>query len=383
MPVSTVGSPAGLSCSFSGTSSHPVGPMTLSRRHGLVVRRRAGAHSARSVLRAALARLTADGDIAAHHDGRIGARHPVKCSGRCRRSHPRSRDAAVVLSLIRSSAARYRWRPAVGCTAATGLGARSFLAHDRRTRPGFPLQYAPPKGFRSGAVRIHPHRQVPEQGITATLFYLADRGLLSPKSSPPTARNGWSTPSRKTGAWADVDPVSVAGRPGIDSPITARVSTRTAPSAGHQVQPGQGGHGHRRQGVAFDGGPMVTQGRTVAGWPTVSLALAICGFLSVVHLPDHVVGLAALRPFSRFPPPAWSPAWAAAQPRWASAVVGSRRVPPHACHRLRRVGSRTSPPAGPLHPPISRSGGRRRRGGLRPSTARPPVRCHRSGLVHH
>jgi hypothetical protein len=74
--------------------------------------------------------------------------------------------------------------------------------------PGFPLQYAPPDGL--GPVQFEYIRteSVPKSGLTATLFYLAERSLVELKQHSETK---WTI--RGTGTheqWWKVDPVSLA-----------------------------------------------------------------------------------------------------------------------------------------------------------------------------
>ncbi|MDQ1320425.1 MAG: hypothetical protein QG655_1668, partial [Actinomycetota bacterium] len=96
----------------------------------------------------------------------------------------------------------------IGLTAAAGLGAFLWWRTTVEPAPGFPLQYAPPKGLGPVQCEYIRTEKVPEHGVTATLFYLADRGLLSLNQS---GRNKWVVHSvGDSGGWADVDPVSVA-----------------------------------------------------------------------------------------------------------------------------------------------------------------------------
>ena len=74
--------------------------------------------------------------------------------------------------------------------------------------PGFPLQYAPPALL--GPVQFEYIRteSVPKNGLTATLFYLAERDLVELHQESETK---WAVHGRAArGEWASVDPVSVA-----------------------------------------------------------------------------------------------------------------------------------------------------------------------------
>jgi hypothetical protein len=66
----------------------------------------------------------------------------------------------------------------LGLTAATGLGAFLFWRTTVEPAPGFPLQYAPPAGLGPVQCEFIRTEKVPDEGVTATLFYLADRGLV-------------------------------------------------------------------------------------------------------------------------------------------------------------------------------------------------------------
>ena len=96
----------------------------------------------------------------------------------------------------------------LGLTAAAGLGARLWWRTIAEPEPGFPLQFAPPAGLGPVQCEYIRTERVPGEGLTATLFHLADRGLLSLDQS---SKKKWTVHSvGDPGAWADVDPVSVA-----------------------------------------------------------------------------------------------------------------------------------------------------------------------------
>ena len=95
-----------------------------------------------------------------------------------------------------------------GLTAAAGLGAFLWWRTTVEPSPGFPLQYAPPQGLGPVQCEYIRTEQVPEEGLTATLLYLADRGLLSLDQD---GKKKWTVHGvGDVGAWADVDPVSGA-----------------------------------------------------------------------------------------------------------------------------------------------------------------------------
>ena len=93
-------------------------------------------------------------------------------------------------------------------TAASGLGAFLWYRTTVEPPPGFPLQYAPPPGF--GPVQLEYIRteSVPKNGLTATLFYLAERRLIDLQQI--NAEKWRIRGLAQRSAWADVDSVSVA-----------------------------------------------------------------------------------------------------------------------------------------------------------------------------
>ena len=65
-----------------------------------------------------------------------------------------------------------------GLTVASGLGAFLWYRTTVEPSPGFPLQYAPPPGLGPVQTEYIRTESVPKNGLTATLFYLAERGLI-------------------------------------------------------------------------------------------------------------------------------------------------------------------------------------------------------------
>ena len=95
-----------------------------------------------------------------------------------------------------------------GLAVAAGLGGFLWWRTTVEAPPGFPLQYAPPKGLGPVQCEYIRTEEVPAQGLTATLFHLADRKLLSLDQE---SAKKWTVRSvGEAGGWADVDPVSVA-----------------------------------------------------------------------------------------------------------------------------------------------------------------------------
>jgi Predicted membrane protein (DUF2207) len=95
-----------------------------------------------------------------------------------------------------------------GLTIAFGLGGYLWYRTTVEPSPGFPLQYAPPPGLGPVQTEYIRTEAVPKNGLTATLFYLAERGLIDLQQ---VSDKQWNiTGKAEKGAWADVDPVSVA-----------------------------------------------------------------------------------------------------------------------------------------------------------------------------
>ena len=63
-------------------------------------------------------------------------------------------------------------------TVAGALGAILWYRTTVEPSPGFPLQYAPPPGLGPVQTEYIRTESVPKNGLTATLFYLAERGLI-------------------------------------------------------------------------------------------------------------------------------------------------------------------------------------------------------------
>ncbi|HKH52112.1 MAG TPA: DUF2207 domain-containing protein, partial [Mycobacterium sp.] len=95
-----------------------------------------------------------------------------------------------------------------GLTVAFGLGAFLWYRTTVEPSPGFPLQYAPPPGLGPVQTEYIRTETVPKKGLTATLFYLAERRLIDLRQVNDKQWNMRGT--TEPGGWADVDPVSRA-----------------------------------------------------------------------------------------------------------------------------------------------------------------------------
>src|SRR4029078_10811896 len=74
--------------------------------------------------------------------------------------------------------------------------------------PGFPIQYAPPPGLGPVQTEYIRTESVSKNGLTATLFHLAERKLVELRQ---ISKDDWNvTGTAQPSAWADIDPVGVA-----------------------------------------------------------------------------------------------------------------------------------------------------------------------------
>ncbi|WP_111509070.1 DUF2207 domain-containing protein, partial [Mycobacterium kyogaense] len=96
----------------------------------------------------------------------------------------------------------------LGLTLAAGAGAVLWLRSVTEPSPGFPLQYAPPPGLGPVQVEYIRTEAVPENGLTATLFYLAERKLITLQQ---LGDKEWRLRSiAEPGQWSGLDPVTLA-----------------------------------------------------------------------------------------------------------------------------------------------------------------------------
>ncbi|MGD9514851.1 DUF2207 domain-containing protein, partial [Mycolicibacterium sp.] len=96
----------------------------------------------------------------------------------------------------------------VGLTVAFGILALLWFRSVLERSPGFPLQYAPPPGLGPVQAEYIRTESVSKHGLTATLFYLAERNLVALRQ---VSDEHWEIKGiAEPGKWADVDPVSIA-----------------------------------------------------------------------------------------------------------------------------------------------------------------------------
>ncbi|MBJ7338585.1 MAG: DUF2207 domain-containing protein, partial [Mycolicibacterium sp.] len=145
--------------------------------------------------------------------------------------------------------------------------------------PGFPVQYAPPPGLGPVQTEYIRTESVPKNGLTATLFHLAERKLVALEQVDDEQWNVRAT--AEPGAWADVDPVSVAVgsalkvmRPG------EQFEAKKSVSAGKRLTSAKNDMTAAVQTWATDGGLMVKRRKElwVRAANALAVVLAVCAF---------------------------------------------------------------------------------------------------------
>lgn len=171
----------------------------------------------------------------------------------------------------------------LGLTLAAGLGGFLWWRSTVEPSPGFPLQYAPPPGLGPVQCEYIRTEKVPDSGLTATLFYLGERKLVSLKQI--TSQHWTIRGTAEKAAWADVDPVSVAvaSALGVMGPGRAFEASGTA-SAGKKLNTAKIDMAAAAKKWAFGDGLMVK--RRAELWLRlanfVALVLAVCGFFRLL-----------------------------------------------------------------------------------------------------
>ena len=167
-----------------------------------------------------------------------------------------------------------RWPACCGwlaLTVAFGLGAILWYRTTVEPSPGFPLQYAPPPGLGPVQTEYIRTESVPKNGLTATLFYLAERGLIDMRQ---VSDEQWNLRGKADkGAWADVDPVSVAVGSALKvmGPGTEFEAKHTV-TAGKKLSKAKTDMAEAVEKWAFDNGLMVK--RTKELWVRAANAIA-------------------------------------------------------------------------------------------------------------
>ena len=135
-----------------------------------------------------------------------------------------------------------------GLTVAFGLGAFLWYRTTVEPSPGFPLQYAPPPGLGPVQTEYIRTETVPKNGLTATLFYLAERRLIDLRQVNDKQWNIRGTAEQ--GAWADVDPVSrTVGIGAQGDELGQGIRGQAHREVRPETQQGQDRHGQGRREV--------------------------------------------------------------------------------------------------------------------------------------
>ena len=269
-----------------------------------------------------------------------------------------------------------------GLTLAAGLIAFLWYRTTVEPSPGFPLQYAPPEGLGPVQMEYIRTESVPKNGLTATLFYLAERRMIELRQ---VNDEQWNVRGLvDISEWDQVDPVSrkVGIALKVNRPGTEFEAKKTVKS-GEKLNKAKTDMAKAVQKWAFDGGLMVKRKKELWVRTANVIALVLGGVrICPLGFPVHHVGpavrgvLPALRAVldrrRRHP----------AHRGRTRIVVAGRRIPPHAGHRLGRDAVRLRCPQGPLHRLHPVRGGRGCRGAVGQEVpGRHGYRCAPTGLV--
>ena len=167
-----------------------------------------------------------------------------------------------------------------GLTLAAGMGAFLWYRTTVEPSPGFPLQYAPPEGLGPVQTEYIRTESVPKNGLTATLFYLAERGMIELRQ---VNDERWIVRGLvDISEWDQVDPVSrkvgialKVNRPGTE------FEAKKAVKSGEKLNKAKTDMAKAAQKWAFDGGLMVKRRKElwVRTLNAVALLLAVLGFI--------------------------------------------------------------------------------------------------------
>ena len=157
-------------------------------------------------------------------------------------------------------------------TVAGALGAILYYRTTVEPSPGFPLQYGPPPGLGPVQTEYIRTESVPKTGLTATLFYLADRGLIDMRQ---VNDKQWNISSKATDwdAWANIDPVSVAVAKALNVQGPGReFQAKPTAKAGKKLSQAKTDMAEEVQKWAFDSGLMVKRKKEL--WVRTANAIA-------------------------------------------------------------------------------------------------------------
>ena len=250
---------------------------------------------------------------------------------------------------------------ALALTAAAAVGAILWYRTTVEPSPGFPLQYAPPQGLGPVQTEYIRTESMPKNGLTATLFYLADRGLIDMRQ---VNEKQWTIRGKaEKGAWADVDRASLAVGAAlkVTGPGKEFEAKKTA-TAGKKLSKAKTDMAEWVQKWAYDDGYMVKHKKEL--WVRVGNAIAfilmLCGFFRW-GFPATMWAL-PFAAFFLFSAASWKGGVGSADRERPRTLVARRWIPPDADHRFGRGALRLRGPKGPLHGLCPVRGRRGRRG---------------------
>ena len=151
-----------------------------------------------------------------------------------------------------------------GLTLAAGLIAFLWYRTTVEPSPGFPLQYAPPEGLGPVQMEYIRTESVPKNSLTATLFYLAERGMIELRQ---VNDEQWNVRGLvDISEWDQVDPVSrkVGIALKVNRPGTEFEAKKTVKS-GEKLNKAKTDMAKAVQKWAFDGGLMVKRKQGTVG----------------------------------------------------------------------------------------------------------------------
>jgi predicted membrane protein DUF2207 len=201
-----------------------------------------------------------------------------------------------------------------GLTVLAGLGGFLWYRTTVEPSPGFPLQYAPPPGIGPVQAEYIRTETVPKNGLTATLFYLAERKLIDLRQ---VSEKQWNIRGiAESGAWADVDPVSVT----VGSVLKvlnpgSEFEAKHTKSSGQKLNKAKTDMAEAVRKWAYDGGLLAKHSKEL--WVRTANAISFILIFFGVFRWGFPVTMFAL-PFAAF--------FLASAGSWADGV-GSRRTP--------------------------------------------------------
>lgn len=182
-------------------------------------------------------------------------------------------------------------------TVALGLAGFFWTRRTDEPPPGFPLQYAPPEGIGPVQAEYIRTEAVPQSALTATLFHLAERGLVELRQ---VNAEQWTIRGLvNQAAWADVDPVGSAVASALKVNYTgAEFRAKKSVSSGQKLNKAKTDLATAVRRWAFDSGLLVK--RPAELWlrlaNAVALLAAASGFLTWFGATATMCGL----PFAAF-----------------------------------------------------------------------------------